>query len=129
MLYKSGYRKLLKSAAVAFSGDQFAISSARAQLRLEFIKNKNVTDPQELAKLAQGIDEVDEMLRFNIVQGRKNEKGNFGVRITEEHNATIAAGQHLPLGPELEPIDPSYVGADIVINKAKGDKQPFEEVK
>ena len=50
------------------------------------------------------------------------------VSFTEEHHTTIAAGQSSPHGPELEPIDPSYVGRDVVVNKVKGNKIPFEEV-
>jgi hypothetical protein len=51
---------------------------ARLQLREEFLKNKNVTDPHDLAQLMRGVEEVDEMLRFNIVQGTMNERGNYG---------------------------------------------------
>jgi hypothetical protein len=31
-----------------------------------------------LAELFKGIDEVEEMLLFNIVQGRRNQRGNYG---------------------------------------------------
>ncbi len=31
-----------------------------------------------LAELYKGIEEVDEMLKFNIVQGTLNNRGNFG---------------------------------------------------
>ena len=30
------------------------------------------------AELYKGIDEADEVLRFNIVQGQLNDKGNYG---------------------------------------------------
>ena len=46
---------------------------------MEFLKNKSVTDPDELNALFRGIDEVDEMLRFNVVQGALNENGNYGM--------------------------------------------------
>ena len=73
----SGYRRLLRSIAFAFKGDTLAISQAKKQLRVEFLKNKHITDSQ-LTSLRKDIDDVDEMLRFHIVQGRKNEKGSFG---------------------------------------------------
>jgi hypothetical protein len=55
------------------------------------------------------------------------------VSFKEEHYTTIAAGQHLPHGPELSPIDPSFIGQHVQINKSKGsgvvqDKSTFEPV-
>ena len=51
------------------------------------------------------------------------------VNLQEEHHTTIAAGQHLQHGPELEPIDPSYVGRSnsVLVSKTKGDKKPLDE--
>ena len=45
---RSGYRKLLRSCQKSFAGDEFALKSARAQLKIEFIKNKSVVDEREL---------------------------------------------------------------------------------
>lgn len=50
---------------------------------MEFLKNKSVTDPDELNALFRGIDEVDEMLRFNVVQGALNVNGNYGMTYQE----------------------------------------------
>ena len=72
------YRRLLKSAQSVFRNDTYAINMARLQLREEFLKNKNVTDPHDLAQLMRGVEEADEMLRFNIVQGTMNKRGNYG---------------------------------------------------
>jgi len=74
----NGYRRLLKSATIVFKNDAYALKQAKIQLKNEFIKNKNITSSSELKQLLQGIDEVDEMLKFNIVQGKLNEKGNYG---------------------------------------------------
>jgi hypothetical protein len=51
------------------------------------------------------------------------------VELREEHHATIAAGQHLQHGPELEPIDPSYMGKGntVLVNKTKGDRKPLDK--
>ena len=77
-LSRSGYRRLLKSATVLFRKDQFALTNAKSELRIEFLKNKAVTDADELSALFRGIEEVDEMLRFNVVQGELNANGNYG---------------------------------------------------
>ena len=74
----NGYRRLLRSTRIVFKNDLYALKQARIQLKSEFIKNKNITNNNELVQLFQGIDEVDEMLKFNIVQGKLNEKGNYG---------------------------------------------------
>jgi hypothetical protein len=79
-LSRSGYRRLLKSATVLFRKDQFALTNAKSELRSEFLKNKSVTDVDELTALFRGIEEVDEMLRFNVVQGELNANGNYGKR-------------------------------------------------
>jgi Complex 1 protein (LYR family) len=70
MSAKSGYRRLLRSAKHVFGKDLYAYQSARQELKAQFIKNKDVTDSNELKKLLLGIEEVDEMLRFNVVQVR-----------------------------------------------------------
>ena len=51
---------------------------------MEFLKNKSVTDPDELKALFRGVEEVDEMLRFNVVQGELNENGNYGMTSSEK---------------------------------------------
>ena len=75
----NGYRRLLRSTRNVFKNDSYALQQARLQLKSEFIKNKNITNNNELVLLLQGIDEVDEMLRFNIVQGKLNDRGNYGM--------------------------------------------------
>lgn len=87
----SGFRQLLKSSRYVFSGDSRAVAAARVQLRDEFLKNKDVSDAATLNDLYKGIQEVDEMLRFNIVQGERNERGNYGVKLTTENKVTTLA--------------------------------------
>lgn len=77
-LYKMGYRKLLRSANVAFQGDATALSLARIKLRESFWENRNVSDTETLKQLTKDIDDIDEMLRFHIVQGVKENEGRFG---------------------------------------------------
>ena len=75
----NGYRRLLRSTKLVFKADVYALKQARIQLREEFIKNRHITNSSELKILLQGIDEVDEMLKFNIVQGKLNDRGNYGM--------------------------------------------------
>ena len=125
-----GYRRLLRSARHAFKADVFAVDMARLQLREEFLKNKHVVDKAALDALLRGIDEVDEMLRFNVVQGTRNDRGNYEVGLAPEHHVTIEAGQDLPHGPELAVADPSLLGTPsaVKVEKSKATKVPFTEV-
>ncbi len=77
-LYKVGYRKLLKSASFAFRGDAKALILAKQKLRDSFYENRNVADATTLANLAKDVDDIDDMLRFHIVQGVKGNEGRFG---------------------------------------------------
>ena len=125
------YRRLLRSARHAFKADVFALDMARQQLRDEFLKNKHVADPTALAALRQGIEEVDEMLRFNVVQGMRNERGNYEVgKLSPEHYVTIEAGQDLPHGPELAVADQSLLGtaSAVKVEKSKATKVPYKDV-
>lgn len=74
----AGYRRLLKSASLLFREDHFALVNAKSELKSEFLKNKSVTSAEDLKALLRGIEEVDEMLRFNVVQGKLNKNGNYG---------------------------------------------------
>lgn len=74
----AGYRRLLRSIKVTFRGDDFALKTARSNLRSQFLENKNVLEVTRLKELFQDIEDIDDMLRFHIVQGKRNDKGNFG---------------------------------------------------
>jgi hypothetical protein len=118
----AGYRRLLRTANVVFKNDVFAVTQAKVQLRAEFLKQKDVTDKAELTELFKGIDDVDEMLRFNIVQGTLNERGNYDMKITEENQVTVGANQDLPGGAQLEPVDASRVGGEVTVEKVQNRK-------
>lgn len=72
------YKRLLKSVHYAFSGDNRAIKLARIQLKQEFLKNKHVSDAATLSNLWKDVEDVDNMLRFHIVQGKRSSKGSYG---------------------------------------------------
>ena len=122
----AGFRRLMRSAKLAFKGDAFALNQASLQLKDEFRKNAEVSDKNDLDDLYKGISEVDEMLRFNIVQGQMNEKGNYDVDLAsrEEHQVVLESGKDLPHGVDISPIDQSSIGeADkVIMTKTKGSK-------
>jgi hypothetical protein len=122
----AGFRKLLRTSRAAFRNDIKAISAARVQLKLEFLKNKDVSDEVELRELYKGILEVDEMLRFNIAQGTRTDRGNYAVELTEENQVVVDAGQENPHGQEIAPVDRSIIGEVVVERRGKGKKIPFE---
>jgi hypothetical protein len=127
----SGFRKLLRASRHVFRDDHRAVNAARLQLRTEFLRNKDEKDVVSLEELFQGVDEVEEMLRFNIVQGSLNERGNYAVRLTEENQTSIESRNDEPLGTEFEPVDQSLMGRDsgVKVEKVKPTRSPFEPVK
>lgn len=122
----SGFRRLMRSARVVFGSDAFAFQNAKMQLKAEFRKNSAVTDAKQLSELYKGIDEVDEMLRFNIVQGSMNDQGNYAVDLSrEETQVAIESGQSQPHGMPIEVIDKSAMGdaSVIKIEQTKNNKK------
>ncbi len=76
-----GYRRLLRSSRALFQGDALALAAARAELRAQFAAQRAASEPQVLRELLRGIDEADELLRHNLVQGRINARGNVEVQL------------------------------------------------
>ena len=118
-----GFRRLLRTAVTVFGNDLHAIQTARVQLKDEFRRQSHVTEIKELKELFAGIEEVDEMLRFNIVQGKLNDRGNYEVDLTREEVQTmLEQGRDLPPGVEMSPVDKSILGdaSQIKIEKTSG---------
>jgi len=120
----SGYRRLLRSASSAFRSDAYALSQAKITLRNEFLKHRVVPNAEELRALLRGIEEVDEMLRFNIVQGRLNDKGHYAVKLeSPEHQTVLEQGKNDPHGVDIAPMDSSVLGAKgVQVTKTKSTK-------
>jgi len=115
-----GFRKLLKTACVVFKDDSDAIEAARDTLKEEFRKQAHITDKKHLQEMFAGIEEVEQMLRFNIVQGKINERGNFDVDLSrEETQVVLDAGRDLPQGVEFTPVDPSALGQASMVTVTK----------
>lgn len=75
--YKDTYRKLLRTAVYVFGDDYKMIALARKSMKEEFRKNQYVTDSVALKECYSNAEDAEQMLRFHILQGVKNEKGNF----------------------------------------------------
>jgi complex III assembly factor LYRM7 len=121
-----GFRRLLKVAVQVFGEDVYAIQAARTQLKEEFRKQSHITEKSELKQLFAGMEEVEEMLRFNIVQGRMNDHGNYDVDLSREETQTVLEqGKDLPQGVEFTNVDKSALGDSnqIIIEKTKGKKK------
>ena len=54
----TAFRTLLRSARAAFRGDKLALSQARLQLKAEFVRNRDESDPIFLEGLFKGVEEV-----------------------------------------------------------------------
>jgi complex III assembly factor LYRM7 len=74
----SGYRRLFRARNKLFHGDLRALAESRIAIRAEFNKNRVVSDPYHLEGLLVMIDEAEDMMLHGIVQGKLNEKGNYG---------------------------------------------------
>eukprot|EP01041_Mallomonas_annulata_P011862 gene11862-24855_t len=122
MAGRAAYRNLRRSAKLLFKNDLYAEKASYLQLREEFYKNASVSESKLLKNLLKDANEANEMLQFNLVQGRLNERGNYEVKLSNEHQVTVEAGQDSPHGPELEPIDTSVIGKPITIQKVSGSK-------
>ena len=77
----AAFRRLMRARADLFQGDAYALDESRSKLREEFGAQREVSDPEQIAELLRGADEVEELLRENVVQGRLNERGNYAVKV------------------------------------------------
>ena len=70
----AAYRHLLRATRVAFQGDIELLTASRTQARQQFQDNRSLelqsTEAENAIKHAEGVAEV---LRTNIVQGRKDD--------------------------------------------------------
>ena len=88
----SAYRRLFRARQQLFQGDALALVKSGGELRNEFIKNKYVSNPEELNELFVGVDEVEDMMLHGIMQGKVNKQTNtVEVKIKPEHTVAMDA--------------------------------------
>ncbi|EDO32069.1 predicted protein [Nematostella vectensis] len=80
----SCYRKLHRARLKTFQGDTLALEAGRQKIREEFAKNKNEADKTKIAELILTAEDVERMLRQNVVQAILQEKDKYKAKITED---------------------------------------------
>ncbi|SCV68981.1 BQ2448_2001 [Microbotryum intermedium] len=117
----SAYRALLRAQRITFKGDDYALQKAHQQTRILFNKflpsasalqqagpssERPSLSSTEIDEHIQSAHEIAAYLRKNVVQGIRNEEGNYTLRFTEEtergDNSTIKA----PSASEARPLRP-----------------------
>jgi hypothetical protein len=58
-----------------------ALSKSQEAMRASFETNRHEQNEDAVRTLLRGVGEADEMLRFHILQGKRNERGNYGEMI------------------------------------------------
>mmetsp|Transcript_4118 Transcript_4118/g.7873 ORF Transcript_4118/g.7873 Transcript_4118/m.7873 type:complete len:128 (+) Transcript_4118:30-413(+) len=97
-----GYRRLLRASRELFAGDRVALASSRVELRKNFLKHESETDPKVLQQLLTDIDEVETMMRENMLQAKLNERGNYEVELKV---VPTEPGSTCPPKFEPKPVD------------------------
>lgn len=62
----------------AFRGDTAALAASFAEARSHFQKHADVTDPSDISALCAEGRDAAQFLLSSVVQGKLNERGNFG---------------------------------------------------
>ena len=66
----AGYRAIFRARKVAFANDARALKESRVLLKSEFLKNATVSEPGQLQELYAGVNEVVDMLKSGVIQGK-----------------------------------------------------------
>ncbi|KAG4306502.1 hypothetical protein PORY_000490 [Pneumocystis oryctolagi] len=78
----SSYRNLLRAIKVAFKDDIPLLSASKKQIRDVFYQDKGkILSENEIYKKVLYANDVANILRKNVVQGRLNESGHYSLRI------------------------------------------------
>lgn len=72
------YRVLLRAIAKTFKDDARMRTGAIEEVRIHYDKARHIVDEQEIQACLRMGYEAAEFLTENIVQGRMNDKGNYG---------------------------------------------------
>uniref|UniRef100_A0A7S3G1F3 Complex 1 LYR protein domain-containing protein n=1 Tax=Palpitomonas bilix TaxID=652834 RepID=A0A7S3G1F3_9EUKA len=81
----SAYRQLLRAAKTAFEADTTNYAHARVEARSHFLKNSAVADPAKIEALAKEAVDAADFLLYNVVQGVKNDRGNYVMKPKARH--------------------------------------------
>ena len=90
-----GYKRLLRTCRQTFQNDTFAKNSAFQTVRENFEQNRMVTDVGSIRELMQGVEEVESMLRHNIVQGKADSRGVYQVSLSDPQKENMNKDENL----------------------------------
>ena len=79
-----GYRMLLRVRKIPFHGDARALTESARELRRQFEHNRAETDALKIQEMLRGVKQARDMLIYHIAQGKRNDAGNFEVKIRPE---------------------------------------------
>ena len=83
----AAFRRLMRARAALFADDAYALDASRTKLRDEFLQNRGCTDAGEIDELLAGAAEIEDLLRNNVVQGRRQEaSGAFKFKVKGSSN-------------------------------------------
>ena len=81
----SGYRRLFRARVKLFGGDERAMQESRIAIKAEFVKNRSITEAQNMEVCLTGVDEAEDMLLHQIMRGERNERGNYAIKVDPNH--------------------------------------------
>jgi len=82
----------MRARAVAFKDDDYALRQTRDEIRRHFEAQRDVTDPETVAAKVRDADDVVDLLLNNVVQAKRNERGNFEAKVKPSHASSAGEG-------------------------------------
>mmetsp|Transcript_16990 Transcript_16990/g.36986 ORF Transcript_16990/g.36986 Transcript_16990/m.36986 type:complete len:132 (+) Transcript_16990:122-517(+) len=118
-----GYARLIRASRKLFGEDRVAYKASLVEIRSNFEKHRDVRDAALIEERLEDIDDVEDMMLNNLVQGKRNDRGNYKVdiRLTKEN-----PDSDCPPRFEPKPVTPESVEEGLA--EAQG-KTPLIEIK
>ena len=86
----AAYRRLLRSSSSVFGGDDYALVQARNEIRKNFEEHRFESDESKREALFRDVEDVVDLLKNNVLQGKQNERGNFEVKLKGGNTTSCA---------------------------------------
>lgn len=80
----SAFKMIHRTRQKVFYGDEKALTAARERINNEFQNNKNEEDPENIKKMIGLANEVEAVLRTQVIQAVATEPGMYKAVIREE---------------------------------------------
>lgn len=87
----TAYKELHRARLVAFKDDERALTAARQKIREEFYKHHDVSNPEEIQRLAKFAKEVAEVLRKDVLQVETVAPDRAALRIRPDNLIDVQA--------------------------------------